>query len=311
MIRRLAFAAFAFSSFTALLSSADEPKAEGPLLLVSASYQKDIIALCELDGTVIWKHRTGGPKRGHAGHHEVQMLPNGNILYHDDWNVVKEMKLNGKEVWRYQSDNVHAFTRLPTGNTMIAESGKDRIIVVDRQGEIVSETPLGKDGRGKTRQAEALPNGHYLVCAENPGTVTEYDPTGKVVWEYEIGTRVYGAIRLKNGNTLICSGSGNSVVEVTPEKKVVWEAKQSIGDIELHWTACLKELPNGHLVIDNCHAGADNPQLFELDKNRKLVWQFNEFELVGNGMACFDYIPSAQAAKLRKRVAALEKPKTN
>lgn len=278
-----------------------------PLVVVSASYQKDIIALCELDGTVLWSHKTGGPEGGHAGHHEVQMLENGNLLYHDDWDTVKEMKLDGTLVWSYTSANVHAFTRMKNGNTMIAESATDRIIIVNKDGEVVSETPLGKGGRGKTRQAEVLENGNFLVCAENPGTVTEYDPTGKIVWEYEIGTRVYGAIRLKNGNTLIGSGSGNSVVEVSPDKKVVWEIKSDVPDtkIQLQWTACLKELDNGHIIVDNCHAGPDNPQLFELDNDRKVVWQFNEFELVGNGMACFDYVDGDLANKVRKMVASL------
>ena len=95
-----------------------------PLLLVSASYQKDVIALCELDGTIVWKFKTGGPEKGHAGHHEIQMLDNGNVLYHDDWNIVKEMKLDGTEVWRYEGAGVHAFSRLNNGYTMIAESGK-------------------------------------------------------------------------------------------------------------------------------------------------------------------------------------------
>jgi outer membrane protein assembly factor BamB len=277
------------------------------LVLVSASYQKNVIALCERDGTVVWQFKTGGPKGGHAGHHEVQMLDNGNILYHDDWNVVKEMKLDGTEVWKYASSGVHAFTRMKNGNTMIAESGKDRIIIVDKDGKTVSETPLGKDGRGKTRQAEVLDNGNFLVCAEGPGTVTEYNPKGEIVWEYKIGTRVYGAIRLKNGNTLIGSGSGNSVVEVSPEKKVIWEVKGTVPDtkITLKWTACLKELANGHVIVDNCHAGPDSPQLFELDKDRKVVWEFNQFELVGNGMACFDYLDAEQAAKVRKLIAAL------
>ena len=282
-----------------------------PLLLVSASYQKNVIALCELDGTVIWQFKTGGPQQGHAGHHEVQMLENGNILFHDDWDVVKEIKLDGTEVWRYASSNVHAFSRLKNGNTMIAESGKDRIIIVDKGGKLVSETPLGKGGRGKTRQAEVLENGNYLVCAENPGTVTEYNAKGDIVWEYEIGTRVYGAIRLKNGNTLIGSGSGNSVVEVSPEKNVIWEIKGNVPkeNIELKWTACLKELSNGHIIVDNCHAGPDQPQLFELDKDRNVVWKFNQFELVGNGMACFDYVNDEQASKVRAIIAGLPKKK--
>lgn len=280
-----------------------------PLVLVSASYQKNVIALCELDGTVIWNHKTSGPDQGHAGHHEVQMLSNGNILFHDDWNVVKEIKLDGTEVWRFSGSDVHAFTRLENGNTMIAESGNERVLIVNKDGGIVSETPLGKDGRGKTRQVEVLENGNFLVCAENPGTVTEYDRAGNTVWEYEIGTRVYGAIRLKNGNTLIGSGSGNSIVEVSPDKKVVWEIKGTVPGtkIELKWTACLKELKNGHIIIDNCHAGPDSPQLFELDNDRNVVWQFNEFELVGNGMACFDYLDDRQSKEIRKLVSAISK----
>ena len=277
------------------------------LFLVSASYGKNVIALCERDGSVLWQFKTGGPQRGHTGHHEIQMLDNGHILFHDDWNTVKEMKLDGTVVWSYKSSNVHAFTRLADGNTMIAESGKGRIIVVDPSGKLVRATPLGKDGRGSTRQAEVLANGNYLVCAEGPGTVTEYNTKGQIVWEYKIKTRVYGAIRLKNGNTVICSGSGNSVVEVSPEQKIVWQIKGRIPDtdITLKWTACLKELPNGHLLIGNCHAGPDNPQIIELDKDRKVVWKFNQYDLVGNGMACWDFIKAGQAAKVRKSVAAL------
>jgi outer membrane protein assembly factor BamB len=277
------------------------------LFLVSASYGNNVIALCERDGSVIWQFKTGGPQRGHAGHHEIQMLENGNILFHDDWDTVKEMELDGTVVWSYKSSDVHAFTRLANGNTMIAESGSGRIIIVDKGGKIVSATPLGKEGRGRTRQAEVLENGNYLVCAERPGTVTEYNVKGEIIWEYEINTRVYGAIRLKNGNTLIGSGSGNSVVEVSPEKKVVWQVKSQVPDtkIELKWTACLKELPNGHLLIGNCHAGPDSPQIFELDTNRKVVWEYNEYELVGNGMACWDYLSAAQAKSVRRSVAAL------
>jgi outer membrane protein assembly factor BamB len=301
-MKRLCFAAvLLLSTLTALPASGQD------LLLVSASYGKNVIAICERDGSVIWKFPTAGPSKGHAGHHEVQMLENGHILFHDDWDTVKEIKLDGTVVWSYESANVHAFTRLADGNTMIAESGTGRIIVVDPDGALVSETPLGKDGRGSTRQAEVLDNGNYLVCAERPGTVTEYNRQGEIVWEYAINTRVYGAIRRKNGNTVICSGSGNSVLEVTPEKKVVWEMKGQVPgtDIKLHWTACLKELANGHLLIGNCHAGPDNPQVFELDQDRKVVWQFNQFDLVGNGLACWDHLDQTQAAKVRKSIAEL------
>jgi outer membrane protein assembly factor BamB len=279
------------------------------LVLVSASYGKNILAICDAKGEVLWSHKTAGGARGHSGHHEVQMLSNGNILFHDDWNTVKEMQLDGKVVWSYKSSNVHAFTRLANGSTMIAESGTGRIIVVDKDGKLVSETPLGKDGRASTRQAEVLANGNYLVCAERPGAVTEYNAKGDIVWEYLIKTRVYGAIRLKNGNTLIASGSGNSVVEVTPDKKVVWEIKGNVPEteVQLKWTTCLQELDNGNLIVGNCHAGPDNPQIFEIDRDKKIVWQFDEFDLVGNGLACWQVLEGDQAAAVRKQLAELDK----
>jgi outer membrane protein assembly factor BamB len=278
------------------------------LVLVSASYGKNILAICDEKGDVLWSHKTAGGAGGHAGHHEVQMLSNGNILFHDDWNTVKEMQLDGKVVWSYKSSNVHAFTRLANGNTMIAESGTGRILVVDKDGKLVSETPLGKDGRASTRQAEVLANGNYLVCAEQPGAVTEYNAKGDIVWEYLIKTRVYGAIRLKNGNTLIASGSGNSVVEVTPDKQVVWEIKGNVPEteVQLKWTTCLKELDNGNLIVGNCHAGPDNPQIFEIDRDKKIVWQFDEFDLVGNGLACWQVLEGDQAAAVRKQLTELD-----
>ena len=151
------------------------------------------------------------------------------------------------------------------------------------------------------------PNGHYLVCSENPGIVTEYNSQGKIVWDYLINTRVYGAIRLRNGNTLIASGGGNSILEVSPEKEVVWEIKNQVPntDIELEWTTCLAELGNGHFVIGNCHAGPDNPQIFEITRDKKIEWSFDEFDLVGNGLACWQIIEGDQATMVRQKLAAL------
>ena len=55
------------------------------LVLVSASYGKNILAICDAKGDVLWSHKTAGRARGHSGHHDVHLLPNGNILYHDSW----------------------------------------------------------------------------------------------------------------------------------------------------------------------------------------------------------------------------------
>ena len=41
--------------------------AEDRLVLVSASYGKDVVAICEANGDVIWRHDTPGPKKGTPG----------------------------------------------------------------------------------------------------------------------------------------------------------------------------------------------------------------------------------------------------
>ena len=298
------------------LAAACTPAQAERLVLASASYGKNVIAICDANGKVLWSHHTAGPATGHAGHHDIQLLDNGNLLFHEDWTTLTEMTLDKKVVWKYDSGTrngnrgkrveVHAFRRLPGGLTMIAESGLGRIIEVDQDGKIHAEVKLGPGGRQYTRMARKLDTGNHLVCAENPGVVTEYNPKGEVVWEYPIGTRVYGAIRLRNGNTLVASGGGGGVVEVTRDLKTVWEIKGRVPNthIELKWTTFLTELANGSYVIGNCHAGEHNPQIFEITRDKRIVWQFNRYDVFGNGLACWQILSDEQAALVRKRLAA-------
>src|SRR5207237_3775924 len=173
-------------------------------------------------------------------------------------------------------------------------------------GKIHAEVKLKPGGAQSTRMARKLDNGNYLACAENPGVVTEYNAKSEVVWEYPIKTRVYGAIRLRSGNTLIASGGGASVIEVTRDGKVVWEIKGSIPDaqITLKWTTFLTELDNGNFIVGNCHAGAKSPQIFEITREKKVVWQFNQYETFGNGLACWQILNDHQSKLVRKLLSA-------
>ena len=111
------------------------------------------------------------------------------------------------------------------------------------------------------------------------------------------------------GDTLIATGSGKSVIEVSPDKKVVWEIKGKVPgtEIEWGWMTALQELKNGNYIIGNCHAGENNPQIFEIDRNKKVGWEFDEWELVGNGLAVWQVFEGRQAKRLRKQLAKLKK----
>jgi hypothetical protein len=246
--------------------------------------------------------------------HDIAMLPNGNVLLHTGPTTVVEMTPEKKIVWQHQAKpkagykggiEIHAFERLPDGNTMIAESGNARIIEVDKDNKIVKEIPLTVEHpqpHRDTRLVRKLESGNYLVCHEGDGAVREYDPSGKVVWTYKLdlagrpradghgpeghGTEVFGAIRLAGGNTLIACGNGNRVIEVTPAGKTVWSIEHDeLPGITLAWVTTLELLPNGNLVFGNCHAGPDNPQLIEVTHDKKVVWSFKDFKTFGNALA--------------------------
>ncbi len=247
--------------------------------------------------------------------HKIQQLENGNLLTQQGWGKLVEINPQGKIVWQYDSANshgnegkkleVHAFQRLENGNTMIVENGVGRIIEVSPKGKIIHEFPFQvtkPNAHSDVRMAHKLESGNYLVCHEAEGRVTEYNRDGKIVWEYEVplfgkerstghgpeayGNQTFNSLRLKNGNTLIATGNGHSVIEVTPNKEVVWSVHQNdLEGITLAWVTSLEVLPNGNLIIGNCHAGPDNPQLIEITKDKEVVWTFKDFKNLGNSTA--------------------------
>jgi hypothetical protein len=248
--------------------------------------------------------------------HDIALLPNGNFLLHTGDATIVEVTRDKKIVWKHESHalpghpgvQIHAFQRLANGNTMIAESGNGRIIEVDKDDRIVKEISLKLDHpsvHSDTRLVRKLDNGHYLVAHENDGCVREYDDAGKVVWTYKLdlagrpespghaghGTRVYSAYRLPNGNTLIGGGNSNRVIEVTPAGKIVWSIDQKeLPGITLAWVTMLEVLPNGDVVVGNCHAGPNNPQIFEVTRDKKVVWSLTDFKNLGNATAATELL---------------------
>jgi len=163
------------------------------------------------------------------------------------------------------------------------------------------------DPHSDTRRVRKLGTGNYLVCHERDGAVREYDAAGKVVWEYAVplfgkekepghgpeafGNQTYSALRLENGNTLVATGNGHGVLEVTRQGEIVWKLEQrDLPGITLAWVTTLDVLPGGHIVLGNCHAGKENPQIIEITRDKKVVWTFRDFERFGNSLPCSQII---------------------
>jgi len=274
--------------------------------VLAADYSTKRIAIVDGRGEVEWEHPIDDI-------HDLQFLPDGHVLFQTSMTHLLEVDpATDKTVWEYdaQASNgnagkklqVHSFQRLPDGNTMIAESGVGRIIEVDRSGKLVRQIKLKvarNDPHRDTRLVRKLDNGHYLVAHEAEGAVREYDGDGNVVWDYPVpmfghepkgghgpeayGNSVFAALRLPSGNTLVATGNGHAVLEVTPDKKIVWEVHQDdLPGIKLAWVTTLQALPNGNVILGNCHAGKDNPQVVEVDRDKRVVWTFKDMKHFGD-----------------------------
>ncbi|CAN5217625.1 PQQ-like beta-propeller repeat protein [soil metagenome] len=280
---------------------ADEPGSSTKPQHRVLACDKGKVAIVNDKGQVEWEY-------GGIGEcHDIWMLASDNILLPLNSTTIAEVTPEKKIVWRYQAKpkagyrgrvEVHAFQRLENGLTAVAESGNSRIVEVDHNGKIVHEIPLKvakSDAHRDTRMVRHLKNDHYLVCHEGEGRVCEYDHDGNVVWNYALdlggrpradghgpeghGVEVFGAVRLPSGNTLIAGGNNNRVLEVNPEGKIVWSIEHNeLPGIQLGWLTSLHVLPNGNIVFGNCHAGPKNPQLIEVNRDKKVVWTFKDFK---------------------------------
>ncbi len=287
--------------------SADAAQTGTARRILGADDSTGRLAILAPDGTIEWQTKVGAI-------HDAAVLPNGHVLYQQGWTRIVESTRDHQIVWEYDAAKrngndgkrveVHAFQRLPDGLTMVVESGPARIIEVDASGAIRHEIKLKvnhPNPHSDTRLARKLPGGNYLVAHESDGMVREYDPAGRVVWDYAVplfgrerqgghgpeafGNSVFSALRLPNGNTLIGAGNGHSVLEVNPAREIVWKIEQrDLPGIVLAWVTRVERLPNGNTLLGNCHAGPDNPQFIEVTPDKKVVWTFKDWQTFGNSM---------------------------
>jgi hypothetical protein len=253
--------------------------------IMFAEYGKGPNRLVELDadGKVVWEHKF--PSIAVI----FQVLPDGHVLYAYGGKPtgVREIDRKEKVVWDYQSKcpQVLGCSRLPNGNTLVAEQGPCRAVEVDKDGKVVRTTPLTTTEAGyhlQVRNIHKLANGNILAAHEGEGAVREVGPAGKLVWEYKKVENAGEALRLANGNTLISCGTQKRVIEVTPEGEVVWElTAKDVPEVNLTWVSSLQVLKNGNYVVGNFLRGQEGKgaHAFEVTKEKKVVWKFADHDL--------------------------------
>lgn len=216
------------------------------------------------------------------------VLGNGNILLavnqrENYGGGVVEVTRSGEIVFRYDGaqTEVNTVQPLPNGRILLTEAGdRPRLLEIERGGKIAVEVPIEaqtKDHHVQTRMSRKLPNGNYLVPQMGEKEVREYTPEGRVVWKFSTPNWPFTAIRLANGNTLTTCTVENEVIEVDGEGKTVWRLSNDDLPAPIIQDACgAQRLPNGHTVITSYRGGANGVKLFEVTRDKKVLWSYRD-----------------------------------
>lgn len=255
----------------------------GNTLITDAGYWSGLGSeILEVDniGKIVWHY-----SNGLVFAHSAKVLKNGNILISDTWNDrVLEIDTKGNVVRSSEewgggsgrlSDGSHL--RYPNdaeeteeGKILISDRNNNRMIEVDREGNIV----WLYDKLKHCHDADRLPNGNTLVASSDENRILEIDSEGKIVWSYGDGSPEMlnwprDADRLDNGNTLITDSKNNRIIEVDKTGKIVWSFY--LGYFGMPYEA--DRLPNGNTLISI----QQRRQVIEVDLSGNIIWGFRNY----------------------------------
>jgi len=237
-------------------------------------------------GEVLWKYP--------AATRDGWVLPSGNLLLtlskSKDYpgGAVIEVTRENKVLFEYKGaqSEINTSQVLPNGNILLTEAGpKPRILEVDRSGKIIVETPIEcqiSNHHMQSRMTRGLANGNYLVPQLLDRVVREYTPKGAIVWEYKTPDQPkdcwpFTAIRLPHGNTIVNLTHGNGVVEVDSKGGEVRRvSNDDFPDAPFKDPCGGQWLPNGNIVVTSYGAKGDAVKLFEITREKKIVWRLTD-----------------------------------
>jgi hypothetical protein len=159
--------------------------------------------------------------------------------------------------------------RLDNGNTLITLHGDEKVIEVDKTGNIL----WTKSGLDLPTDAERLSNGNTLIAQYGNGRVIEVNNNGDVVWEVTDLHKPMDAERLDNGNTLIVEGElwpDGRVLEVDSAGNEVWNISNLDGPVDIER---LYNETYGYTILITEHPRAHGGNVTEYNESKAIIWQ--------------------------------------
>jgi outer membrane protein assembly factor BamB len=221
------------------------------------------------------------------------LLPSGRVLGSYSGGVREIDPATGKVMWEYKAGpgvEVHSCQPVDGwgagegGRVLVCECGSKRLFEIQRDLKVAWEIQLesAQPAHKQFRLARKTDARTYLVAYGSDAVARELDAQGKVLRTFTLPPRknggVNGAFRLANGNTLVTGGYGAEAYEFDGAGKIVWTLSQADlpAAFVLHYLGTAQRLANGNTVFSNFQG---EPAVFEVDKDKKVVWQYHNAKI--------------------------------
>ena len=243
-----------------------------PIRAADSTLQEWGDATLRSDGTIVFSRKTG------AG----IVRPDRTLLWNYD-------APKGFEVHVAQPIGLDRVMIVQNGNPAKAMFFNVKTNTLEKELAIPVANPA--NAHAQFRAVRYTKAGTILAAHMDWNKVTEYDTTGRKLWEVAV-LSPWTALRLPSGNTLVSSNNG-FVKEFNTKGDVVWQYDKSdaaAAGIRLFNTQGIARLPNGNTVLSSWMAnGIKDPkewpgavQFIEVTPDKKIVWALRSWDEPAN-----------------------------
>lgn len=271
-----------------LMFSATSCKQQAPTekLLLGGSGWNKVVVIDKNTKQVEWEY----PIQEGWECNSVVSAPNGNVLlsYKKGAKMVDKAKQDVWDIPAPDSTEMQTVRELPDGNYLLAWCGHPAVIMeVSPDGKILSQTQYEtgiENPHAQFRQVNKNDRGNYLIPLFATSEVREVSPAGEVVNVTKLEGTPFTTLKKADGNYWVACGDAHSLVDVNLDNAQIAKkyGENDFDGARLFFVASLYPTADGGLYISNWQGhdanavAANSPQLFEVDKDGKVIWSLND-----------------------------------
>jgi hypothetical protein len=235
------------------------------------------------DDAFFFKRGTGIISNQEDNHTIVEIAyPSGRIL----WDYGHARQPGSAPGYLDQPDDAYYWRN---GLVSVADASNNRVIFLSPSKSVVSQIGNGVDAHvpgvsiAYPNGDTPLADGNVLVSEVNGSWISEYTPTGHLVWTRHFPQVAYPSDPQQLGADLYLMTDYNPsaegrVVEFTRSGRIVWRYDSTAGDAALKRPSLAERLPNGLIMVNDDY----RDRVVVIDPaTHWIVWQYGLTDLAG------------------------------